>query len=95
MKEQKSFSLINESSDTILFDVHDLIEPGKYWFGPALWCRQGSYCIIPTGVMMNLLDNAEIYAQMDSGKTINPKLKLVWSQGIPISNLAGRAMIGE
>lgn len=91
----KQFNLIDESSDTIIFDVHEISKPGEFFFGPTLWCRQGSYCIVPQAVLMNILDNAEMYAAMDSNKTINPKLKLIWSQGIPISNLAGRVLAGE
>lgn len=91
----KQINLINESSDTLIFDAHEISIPGEFFFGPTLWCRQGSFCIIPEAVLMNLLDNAEDYAAMDSDKTINPKLQIMWSQGIPISNLAGRALIGE
>lgn len=91
----KQFNLINESSDTVIFDAHEISKPGEFFFGSTLWCRQGSYCIIPQAILMNILDSAEVYAKMDSNKTINPKLKLVWSQGIPISNQAGRALVGE
>lgn len=91
----KQFNLINESSDAIIFDAHEISKPGEFFFGPTLWCRQGSYCIVPQAILMNILNNAEDYAAMDSDKTINPKLKLVWPQGILISNQAGRAMIGE
>jgi len=91
----KQFNLINESSDTIIFDAHDIAKPGEFFFGLTLWCRQGSYCIIPQAVLMNILDNAEMYAQMDYDKTINPKLQIMWSQGIPISNKIGRVLAGE
>ncbi len=61
---------------------------------PMLWCRGGLFCVIPKEVIGNAIDLAESYRQTDL-KCAAPIIVIQWSQGIPISNLAGRALIGE
>lgn len=61
---------------------------------PIVWNRDGLYCIIPREVVENAIDSLALWDKITS-KTTHPKLKIIWSQGIPISNLAGRALFGE
>lgn len=61
---------------------------------PLLWCRNGEYRIVPTGVIKNAINLMSMYA-MSNGKRTQPAPVIMWSQGIPISNQAGRALIGE
>ncbi len=89
----KYLAVAKESTDRITFDVHEVNEEGL--MSPILWCRQGEFRLIPKAVIENIIASAEIYAKLDSGKTTNPQLQIMWSQGIPISNLAGRALLGE
>lgn len=59
---------------------------------PILWCRDGEFCIIPEGVIDNAI---EFRKSFHAKKRLPPELYFYWSQGIPISNLAGRALVGE
>lgn len=61
---------------------------------PMLWCRDGLFCVIPKEVIQNAIDLAESYRQTDL-KCAAPIITIRWSQGIPINNLAGRALVGE
>lgn len=88
----KHFAITHSNTPWLTFDVGDIDEKGL--ISPILWCNQGEFCIIPDAVVKNLIDSAEMYAKL-SGKRISPKLTVAWSQGIPISNQAGRALIGE
>lgn len=88
----KHFGVIKEYKPFLFFDVHDINEHGL--ISPILWCRKGEFRLIPNTVIKNLIDSAEIYAKLAS-KAINPQLQLMWGQGVPISNQAGRALIGE
>ncbi|MCK5615817.1 hypothetical protein KAR91_78865 [Candidatus Pacearchaeota archaeon] len=61
---------------------------------PMLWCRSGDYCVIPKEVVQNAMNSAKSFQQTDLKRT-PPVITIMWSQGIPISNLAGRALVGE
>ncbi|KKN45299.1 hypothetical protein LCGC14_0684520 [marine sediment metagenome] len=61
---------------------------------PLLWCRDGEFRLIPKEVVMNAVNLSKIFQQIDL-KYTPPMIFFVWSQGIPISNQAGRALIGE
>lgn len=61
---------------------------------PIVWNRDGLYCIIPREIVENAVNNLEMWNKITS-KTTHPKVMIMWSQGIPISNQAGRAMLGE
>jgi len=61
---------------------------------PIIWNRDGLYCVIPREVVENAVANLEMWDKF-TGKTTHPKVAIFWSQGIPISNQAGRALIGE
>lgn len=61
---------------------------------PILWCRSGEYCIIPVAVVKNAISVINSFNYL-SDKTMHPEIRIRWSQGIPISNLAGRALVGE
>lgn len=61
---------------------------------PMLWCRDGEYCVVPKEVIQNAIDLHEM-AQQEDSKRLQPSIVIVWSQGVPISNLAGRALVGE
>ena len=80
-------NISKEPSDTIPVD-------GTVKADPILWCRNGEYRVIPRGVVENAVDTLSMYVA-SSGKRTQPIPVIVWNQGIPISNLAGRALIGE
>lgn len=61
---------------------------------PLLWCRDGEFRLIPKEIIMNAIDLSHMLKQIEMQR-IPPMLFLGWSQGIPISNLAGRALVGE
>jgi len=61
---------------------------------PIIWNRDGEYRIIPCEVVENAIDNLTMWNSF-TGKTTHPKVAIMWSQGIEISNLAGRALGGE
>ena len=61
---------------------------------PLLWCRDGEFRLIPKEVIMNAVDLSKMFKQTEMQR-VPPMLFLEWSQGIPISNLAGRALVGE
>jgi len=61
---------------------------------PILWCRDGEYCIIPEEIIKNAINVMSMYTASD-GKRTQPVPIIIWSQGIPISNQAGRALMGE
>ena len=82
-------SIYIESNDTIPVDRATGGETD-----PILWCRNGEYRIIPVEVVENAINVMSMYVASD-GKRTNPTPVILWSQGIPISNLAGRALVGE
>ena len=86
----------------IIKDSYHLLCVDKTVFGmatadiaePILWCCDGLFCLIPKEVVQNIIDSNRMSQQIDL-KCTPPKLYFHWSQGIPISNLAGRALMGE
>lgn len=72
-----------------IFGIDPLIEAL-----PVIWNRDGEYRIIPREAVENAVDILSMYTVFD-GKRTQPTPVILWSQGIPISNLAGRALIGE
>ena len=87
------FFLINDSKDRVIINRHviDLISEAS----PIIWNRDGRYCVIPQAAVQNAIDNVIIWEKFYSNKTAAPNVVIIWSQGIPISNLAGRALINE
>jgi len=86
MRTTGKFYIINEHGDKI-----------KAWFItslPIVWNRDGEFCVIPKAVVQNMIDNKAMHKKL-SDKTIDPVIAIMWSQGIEISNLAGRALLGE
>ena len=61
---------------------------------PMLWNQNGEFRIIPIPVLQNIVDLLIAYRAV-KGKTTYPIVNIMWSQGIPISNQAGRALAGE
>ena len=61
---------------------------------PIVWCRDGEYRIVPKEVVQNALTIRNMYEAFSDKRTC-PEVVILWNQGIPISNLAGRALIGE
>ena len=61
---------------------------------PILWCREGEYRVVPKEVVQNAIDVINMFA-VSGDKCTQPVPVIMWPQGIPISNLAGRALIGE
>ena len=89
MQKQNSFYVFYEQDNTIKVNAMRL-KPL-----PIVWNRNGEFCVIPMAVVQNAVDLLNVYENLSSGKTINPTVSVIWSQGIPISNLAGRALVGE
>jgi hypothetical protein len=86
MKTNGRFFIINEHSDRIKAMFLTVL--------PILWNRDGEFRVVPKAVVQNAIDNKTMYEKL-SDKTISPMMAIMWSQGIPISNLAGRALVGE
>ncbi len=87
MKRNNLYS-INEASDTFeIGENHRVVSP-------MLWNRNGEFRVIPTPVLQNIVDLLIAY-RATKCNVVYPKLVIMWSQGIPISNLAGRALVGE
>ena len=81
----------------VIKEPNDIIPADKATGGktdPMLWCRNGEYRVIPTEIIENVVNVISMYVVSD-GKRTNPTPLILWSQGIPISNLAGRALVGE
>lgn len=81
----------------IYIETNDIISIDKVMGGkidPILWCRNGEYRIIPREVVGNTIDILNMYVASD-GKRTQPTPVIQWSQGIPISNQAGRVLVGE
>ena len=87
------FFLINDSKDKVTINRHviDLISEAS----PIIWNRDGKYCVITQAVVQNAMDSVMIWEKFYSNKVTIPNVVIMWSQGIPISNLAGRALVGE
>ena len=73
--------------------IHDLMKTEEEAL-PLLWCRNGEFRLIPKEVIMNAVNLSHMFEQTEMQR-VPPMLFLRWSQGIPISNQAGRALIGE
>ena len=86
----KQFTIIKGHAPILFFDGHKKEE----FVVPMLWCKEGEFRLIPKEVMLNLFDLAEAYSGTQ-GKITNPRPQIMWDQGIPISNQAGRALMGE
>ena len=84
-----NINIYKESSDTIPVDK---ATGGKT--DPILWCRNGEYRIISVEIVKNAINVMSMY-MTSGGKRTQPIPVIIWSQGIPISNLAGRTLIGE
>ena len=87
---------VKASCDKIQFSgnsIFDLIKTEDEAL-PLLWCRDGEFRLIPKEVVMNAVNLSHMFKQIEMQRIL-PMLVLRWSQGIPISNLAGRALIGE
>lgn len=80
-------SIYKESGDRIPVD-----EATGGEIDPILWCRNGMFCVIPTAIIQNAVEFSKSF---HAEKRTPPELYFYWSQGIPISNLAGRALINE
>ncbi len=88
----KHFAITKTHEPFMFFDARDINREGL--ISPILWCRNGEFRLVQKEIVLNLIDLAEAYNKMQ-GKITDPQLQIMWSQGIPISNLAGRALIGE
>ncbi|KKL70971.1 hypothetical protein LCGC14_2099580 [marine sediment metagenome] len=86
--------VFKDSHDEMIIDRSILERMTGFGTGPMLWCRNGLFCVIPKEVIQNALETFNIYNNVE-GKILTPNVVIMWSQGIPISNLAGRALVGE
>ena len=80
--------------DTMVIDKAIFRKITDFGAVSMLWCRDGLFCVIPKEVIKNAMDLAKSYRQTDLKRT-PPVITIHWDQGIPISNQAGRALIGE
>ena len=89
-----NYLIIKEPSDTFCADgiVLDLATDKKTV--PILWCRDGMFCLIPKEIIQNAIDVSGSLRDINLKRT-PPKLYFFWNQGIPVSNQAGRALLGE
>ena len=62
---------------------------------PILWCRGGSYVLVPKEVVQNAISSVEIYNKMASKQKTSPMVCIYWNQGVPIDNRVGRILLGE
>ena len=86
--------IYKDPHDTMVIDKSILEKITGLGTIPMLWCRDGLFCVIPKEVIGNAINNCKSFLQTDLKRT-PPVITIHWSQGIPISNLAGRALIGE
>ena len=86
--------VFKDPHDTMVIDKSILEKITGLGTIPMLWCRDGLFCVVPKEVIQNAIDLTESYQQTDL-KCTAPIITIRWSQGIPISNLAGRVLIGE
>jgi len=80
----------------IVYEPHNEIKANDFHHGalPIVWNRNGEFCIIPIAVVQNAFDNLGLFNKF-KGKITNPEVIILWCQGSPISNQAGRALMGE
>lgn len=90
MKPQGKFYIVFEMNQKV--KMNPFIDKEAL---PIIWNQDGNYRIIPMAVIKNAFDSLEIYKKLASGKTVNPIVVIHWNQGIPMSNAAGRALLGE
>lgn len=86
MRTIGKFYIVNESGDKIKAAFLTPIS--------ILWNRDGQFSIIRKAIVENAIDIKKMHDESDSKVTI-PIINIMWSQGIPISNQAGRAFVGE
>lgn len=86
--------VFKDPHDTMVIDKSILEKITGFGTGSMLWCRDGEYCVVPSEVIKNAIDSHEMFQQKDLKRT-PPVITIQWSQGIPINNLAGRALLGE
>lgn len=87
MKKNSAFYILN--TPRTKFEIRESLE-----HLPVVWNRFGEYRIMPREVVENAVNNLEMWNKFE-GKTTCPMIAIYWDQGIPISNLAGRALINE
>ena len=80
--------VINEPGD--IFEIHEDFRI----VAPILWNKSGEFRVIPIPVIQNIVDLLIMYREI-MGNVTYPKTTIVWAQGIPINNQAGRALMGE
>jgi len=80
------FYIVNERSDKINAAFLTPL--------PILWNRDGQFSIIRKAIVENAIDIKKMHDESNSKVTI-PVINIMWSQGVPISNLAGRALLSE
>lgn len=88
MKPQGKFYVIHRSE--VRLDV-ELFRDEPV---PILWDFDGLFCIIPVSVLCNAFNRKNDYVKLNNKAEI-PQVYIYWDQGIPISNAAGRALLGE
>lgn len=86
--KRNNFYLVNEPGGIVSIDIN----LGNAL--PILWNQNGRFCVVPLAVVQNIIESEDMHKKL-IGKRTRPEITLHWSQGIPISNLAGRALIGE
>lgn len=77
---ERSFILVTESSGTIIVDSY-LEELLRKEMRPILWFRDGLYCVISVGVLMNMLDSIDICKKLTKHEF---KTVIAWQQGYQV-----------
>jgi len=88
------FCIVHNSKNKIIIN-RDVIDGYLSEALPIVWNMDGKYYIIPQAVVQNAIDNVAIWEKFYSDKATRPNVVILWNQGIPISNQAGRALIGN
>ena len=95
MKINETFYfMVKDPHDTLFIDEDDVDKLTDDGINPILWCRNGLFCLIPKEVIQNAMNIFVMFRQTEV-KFSPPVISFLWSQGIPISNLAGRALVRE
>ena len=87
---EKTFILVTESSDTIIVD-DQLEELLRKEMRPILWFRDGLFCVVPAAILMNILEQFDMYTTHPS---MMRDVRIYWNQRYQISDEAGRSLSG-
>ena len=88
MIKQEMFYIVKETAKNFMVSPHTKILP-------ILWCQNGEYRVFSKEILADAVAYNDMRFNHYSDKTIIDPANIWWDQGIPIDNLAGRALAGE